>query len=55
MLLSNYFFLKAKKLKEKCPYHDGNGPYEDENVPSGCYFFRIPHKVIKLCKKGRKL
>ncbi|CAF0847266.1 unnamed protein product [Adineta ricciae] len=26
-----------------CTIHQGNGPYEVENVP-GCWFFKIPHK-----------
>ncbi|KPP67359.1 DNA polymerase subunit gamma-1-like, partial [Scleropages formosus] len=26
-----------------CPYHHGNGPYNDVNIP-GCWFFKLPHK-----------
>uniref|UniRef100_A0A674EJR9 DNA polymerase subunit gamma-1 n=1 Tax=Salmo trutta TaxID=8032 RepID=A0A674EJR9_SALTR len=26
-----------------CPYHHGNGPYNDVNFP-GCWFFKLPHK-----------
>ncbi|KAI1904109.1 hypothetical protein AGOR_G00002300 [Albula goreensis] len=26
-----------------CPYHHGNGPYNDVDVP-GCWFFKLPHK-----------
>uniref|UniRef100_A0A672P025 DNA polymerase subunit gamma-1 n=1 Tax=Sinocyclocheilus grahami TaxID=75366 RepID=A0A672P025_SINGR len=27
----------------ECPYHNGNGPYNDVNIP-GCWFFKLPHK-----------
>ncbi|XP_053741086.1 DNA polymerase subunit gamma-1 [Synchiropus splendidus] len=27
----------------QCPYHHGNGPYSDVNIP-GCWFFKLPHK-----------
>ncbi|XP_062847248.1 DNA polymerase subunit gamma-1 isoform X2 [Trichomycterus rosablanca] len=27
----------------ECPYHHGNGPYNDVNIP-GCWFFKLPHK-----------
>nr|XP_055048517.1 DNA polymerase subunit gamma-1 [Misgurnus anguillicaudatus] len=27
----------------ECPYHNGNGPYSDVNIP-GCWFFKLPHK-----------
>ncbi|XP_028264401.1 LOW QUALITY PROTEIN: DNA polymerase subunit gamma-1 [Parambassis ranga] len=27
----------------QCPYHHGNGPYDDVNIP-GCWFFKLPHK-----------
>lgn len=33
----------AKSLNGECPYHHGNGPYSDVNVP-GCWFFKLPHK-----------
>ncbi|KAM9754131.1 DNA polymerase subunit gamma-1 isoform 1-T1 [Menidia menidia] len=26
-----------------CPYHHGNGPYNDVDIP-GCWFFKLPHK-----------
>ncbi|KAM3608541.1 uncharacterized protein V6R79_000733 [Siganus canaliculatus] len=26
-----------------CPYHNGNGPYNDIDIP-GCWFFKLPHK-----------
>lgn len=26
-----------------CPYHHGNGPYNDVKIP-GCWFFKLPHK-----------
>ncbi|KAF7660459.1 hypothetical protein LDENG_00280960 [Lucifuga dentata] len=26
-----------------CPYHHGNGPHNDVDVP-GCWFFKLPHK-----------
>ncbi|XP_023673036.1 DNA polymerase subunit gamma-1 isoform X1 [Paramormyrops kingsleyae] len=26
-----------------CPYHQGNGPYDDVSIP-GCWFFKLPHK-----------
>ncbi|XP_051546033.1 DNA polymerase subunit gamma-1 [Myxocyprinus asiaticus] len=26
-----------------CPYHHGNGPYNDVSIP-GCWFFKLPHK-----------
>uniref|UniRef100_A0A4W4H837 DNA polymerase subunit gamma-1 n=1 Tax=Electrophorus electricus TaxID=8005 RepID=A0A4W4H837_ELEEL len=29
--------------KSDCPYHHGNGPYNDVNIP-GCWFFKLPHK-----------
>jgi DNA polymerase gamma 1 len=46
--------LKKKEPKESpCLYHDGNGPYEDDTIPKGCYFFRIPHKVICFFLYGR--
>ncbi|XP_041965966.1 DNA polymerase subunit gamma-1 [Alosa sapidissima] len=45
---------RVKKVKEsrlpdgppeesQCPYHHGNGPYNDVNIP-GCWFFKLPHK-----------
>uniref|UniRef100_A0A671LVC2 DNA polymerase subunit gamma-1 n=1 Tax=Sinocyclocheilus anshuiensis TaxID=1608454 RepID=A0A671LVC2_9TELE len=44
----------SKRIKKKqnsfvengngeCPYHNGNGPYNDVNIP-GCWFFKLPHK-----------
>ncbi|XP_066523637.1 DNA polymerase subunit gamma-1 isoform X2 [Hoplias malabaricus] len=27
----------------ECPYHHGNGPYNDVNI-AGCWFFKLPHK-----------
>lgn len=43
-------------LADDCPYHHGNGPYNDVNIP-GCWFFKLPHKVtcdatfqISLCE-----
>ncbi|XP_062402977.1 DNA polymerase subunit gamma-1 [Sardina pilchardus] len=27
----------------QCPYHHGNGPHNDVNIP-GCWFFKLPHK-----------
>ncbi|XP_052453575.1 DNA polymerase subunit gamma-1 [Carassius gibelio] len=44
----------SKRIKKKqnsftengngeCPYHNGNGPYDDVNIP-GCWFFKLPHK-----------
>ncbi|XP_036398032.1 DNA polymerase subunit gamma-1 [Megalops cyprinoides] len=29
--------------ESQCPYHHGNGPYNDVNIP-GCWFFKLPHK-----------
>ncbi|KAM9854974.1 DNA polymerase subunit gamma-1 [Aulostomus maculatus] len=29
--------------RSSCPYHHGNGPYNDVDVP-GCWFFKLPHK-----------
>lgn len=29
---------------DECPYHHGNGPYNDVSIP-GCWFFKLPHKV----------
>ncbi|XP_030646038.1 DNA polymerase subunit gamma-1 [Chanos chanos] len=29
--------------ESECPYHHGNGPYNDVNIP-GCWFFKLPHK-----------
>ncbi|XP_075996851.1 DNA polymerase subunit gamma-1 [Genypterus blacodes] len=26
-----------------CPYHHGNGPHKDVDIP-GCWFFKLPHK-----------
>ncbi|KAK2834378.1 hypothetical protein Q7C36_015079 [Tachysurus vachellii] len=39
---------RAKKTESldsshECPYHHGNGPYNDVNIP-GCWFFKLPHK-----------
>ncbi|CAF1247175.1 unnamed protein product, partial [Didymodactylos carnosus] len=30
-------------IEQICPTHQGNGPYDDVNIP-GCWFFKIPHK-----------
>lgn len=40
--------VRAKKATSidsanECPYHHGNGPYNDVNIP-GCWFFKLPHK-----------
>lgn len=29
--------------ESQCPYHHGNGPHNDVNIP-GCWFFKLPHK-----------
>ncbi|KAJ8249452.1 hypothetical protein GJAV_G00235080 [Gymnothorax javanicus] len=29
--------------ESQCPFHHGNGPYNDINIP-GCWFFKLPHK-----------
>uniref|UniRef100_A0A3P8XBD4 DNA polymerase subunit gamma-1 n=1 Tax=Esox lucius TaxID=8010 RepID=A0A3P8XBD4_ESOLU len=29
--------------ESQCPYHHGNGPYNNVNIP-GCWFFKLPHK-----------
>ncbi|KAG9281096.1 DNA polymerase subunit gamma-1 [Astyanax mexicanus] len=29
--------------ESECPYHHGNGPYNDVNIP-GVWFFKLPHK-----------
>ncbi|TSK45829.1 DNA polymerase subunit gamma-1 [Bagarius yarrelli] len=34
---------KSLDLEFDCPYHHGNGPYNDVNIP-GCWFFKLPHK-----------
>lgn len=45
---------QSKRIKKKlnsftengngeCPYHNGNGPLDDVNIP-GCWFFKLPHK-----------
>uniref|UniRef100_A0A8C8FDV6 DNA polymerase subunit gamma-1 n=1 Tax=Oncorhynchus tshawytscha TaxID=74940 RepID=A0A8C8FDV6_ONCTS len=33
----------TRKSESHCPYHHGNGPYNDVNFP-GCWFFKLPHK-----------
>lgn len=33
----------VKNGNGECPYHKGNGPYNDVNIP-GCWFFKLPHK-----------
>ncbi|KAI2648511.1 DNA polymerase subunit gamma-1 [Labeo rohita] len=33
----------VKNGNGECPYHHGNGPYNDVNIP-GCWFFKLPHK-----------
>ncbi|XP_061773525.1 DNA polymerase subunit gamma-1 [Nerophis ophidion] len=30
-------------VESHCPHHQGNGPYNDVNIP-GCWFFKLPHK-----------
>lgn len=35
---------KSHALEEgHCHYHNGNGPYNDVDIP-GCWFFKLPHK-----------
>ncbi|XP_072525753.1 DNA polymerase subunit gamma-1 [Salminus brasiliensis] len=37
---------KAQEVRasgSECPYHHGNGPHNDVNIP-GCWFFKLPHK-----------
>lgn len=29
--------------ESQCHYHNGNGPYNDVDIP-GCWFFKLPHK-----------
>ncbi|KAL4624293.1 DNA polymerase subunit gamma-1 [Arapaima gigas] len=29
--------------ESQCPFHHGNGPHNDINIP-GCWFFKLPHK-----------
>lgn len=38
----------AENGNGECPYHNGNGPYNDVNIP-GCWFFKLPHKVLDFC------
>ncbi|XP_043084251.1 DNA polymerase subunit gamma-1 [Puntigrus tetrazona] len=33
----------VKNGNGECPYHNGNGPYNEVNIP-GCWFFKLPHK-----------
>ncbi|XP_028920802.1 DNA polymerase subunit gamma-1 isoform X1 [Ornithorhynchus anatinus] len=33
------------------PHHQGNGPYNDVNVP-GCWYFKLPHKDGDNCNVG---
>ncbi|KAM6961340.1 DNA polymerase subunit gamma-1 [Aplochiton taeniatus] len=35
--------LKSLPKENSCPYHHGNGPHNDINIP-GCWFFKLPHK-----------
>lgn len=37
-----YVYLLSQN--HECPYHHGNGPHNDVNIP-GCWFFKLPHKV----------
>ncbi|KAM9807790.1 LOW QUALITY PROTEIN: DNA polymerase subunit gamma-1 [Neosynchiropus ocellatus] len=43
--VSSFCFLAVQKQRDEtvCPYHHGNGPYSDVNIP-GCWFFKLPHK-----------
>ncbi|KAM9502639.1 DNA polymerase subunit gamma-1-like isoform 1-T2 [Salvelinus alpinus] len=35
--------INSQPGESHCPYHHGNGPYNNVNFP-GCWFFKLPHK-----------
>ncbi|NXP70989.1 DPOG1 polymerase, partial [Ramphastos sulfuratus] len=36
--------VRGVEMRSQPPYHYGNGPYNDVNIP-GCWFFKLPHKA----------